>query len=112
MAQQYGRSAGVTVQMAGPFGNAGAAAKLAEITLPVSSWKGATSPYSQVVEIEGVSINSMVNLQLSVEQIQIFSQKDIAFSTENDGGEVTVYAFGEKPDADYTIQATIMEVTT
>ena len=112
MAQQYGNSSGISVQMAGPFGNAGTSAvKLTEISLPAANWKGAISPYSQVVAVEGVSVNSMVNLQPSVEQLEIFHDKDIAFSTENDGGVVTVYAIGDKPKNDYTIQATIVEVT-
>lgn len=111
MAQQYGNSSGISVHMAGPFGSAGAAVKLTEIYLPAANWKGAISPYSQVVAVEGVSVNSMVNLQPSVEQLEIFHDKDIAFSTENDGGVVTVYVIGDKPTNDYTIQATIMEVT-
>lgn len=111
MAQQYGNSSGITVQMAGPFGNAGGAGvKLTEITLPAANWKGAISPYSQVVAVDGVSVNSMVDLQPSVEQLEVFHDKDIAFSTENDGGVVTVYAIGDKPKNDYTIQATIVEV--
>ena len=112
MAQQYGNSSGINVQMAGPFGVAGGAAvKLTEISLPAANWKGAISPYSQVVEVEGVSVNSKVDLQPSVEQLEIFHDKDIAFSTENDGGVVTVYAIGDKPANDYIIQATIVEVT-
>ena len=111
MAQQYGNSSSITVQMEGPFGGSGGAAvKLTEITLPAANWKGAISPYSQVVAVEGVSVNSKVDLQPSVEQLEIFHDKDIAFSTENDGGVVTVYAIGDKPTNDYTIQATILEV--
>ena len=111
MAQQYGTSVGISVQMEGPFGGlGGVAVKLTAISLPAANWKGATSPYSQVVAVEGVSVNSMVDLQPSVEQLEIFHDKDIAFSTENDGGVVTVYAIGDKPTNDYTIQATIMEV--
>lgn len=112
MAQQYGNSNGISVQMAGPFaGGSASAVKLTEISLPAANWKGAISPYSQVVAVEGVSVNSQVNLQPSVEQLEIFHDKDIAFSTENDGGVVTVYAIGDKPMNDYTIQATIVEVT-
>ncbi len=111
MAQQYGEGGGITVYMEGPFGSGGGtAAKLTNITLLASDWKGGESPYSQVVTVEGVSINSMVNLQPSVEQLEIFHDKDIAFTTENDGGVVTVYAIGDRPTADYTIQATILEV--
>lgn len=110
MALEYGTGGTITVSMAGPFGGSGTSAKLTNITLLADNWKGATSPYSQVVTVEGVSVNSMVDLQPSVEQLEIFHDKDIAFSTENDGGVVTVYVVGDKPTSDYTIQATIMEV--
>lgn len=111
MALQYGAGGGITVAMEGPFGGSGAAVKLAQVTLRAADWKGAESPYSQVVEVEGVSVNSMVNLHPSVEQLEIFHDKDLAFVTENEDGVVTVFAIGDKPQNDYTIQATIMEVT-
>lgn len=111
MALEYGAGGSITVSMAGPFGGSGGAGvKLTHITLPADGWKGGESPYYQVVDVEGVSVNSMVNLQPSVEQLEIFHDKDLAFSTENDGGVVTVYAVGDKPTNDYTIQATIVEV--
>lgn len=111
MALQYGSGGGISVAMEGPFGGSGTAVKLTEVTLLASAWKGAESPYSQVVDVKDVSVNSMVSLQPSVEQLEIFHDKDIAFTTENDGGVVTVYAIGDKPTNDYTIQATITEVT-
>ena len=112
MALDYGTGGNITVVMEGPFagGGGGTSAKLTEVTLLAANWKGAESPYSQVVAIDDVSVNSMVNLQPSVEQLEIFHDKDIAFTTENDGGVVTVYAIGDKPTNDYTIQATVMEV--
>lgn len=111
MALDYGTGGNYSVTMAGPFaGGGGTSAKLTEITLLADSWKGGESPYYQVVEVEGVSVNSMVDLQPSVEQLEIFHEMDVAFTTENDGGVVTVYAIGDKPANDYTIQATIMEV--
>ena len=110
MALQYGSGGGISVAMEGPFGGSGSAVKLVDITLLASAWKGAESPFSQVVTVEDVSVNSMVNLHPSVEQLEIFHDKDLAFSTENDDGVVTVYAIGDKPTRDYTIQASIMEV--
>ncbi len=107
MALEYGTGGGITVSMAGPFGGSATAVKLTEITLLAANWKGGESPYSQVVEVEGVSVNSKVDLQPSVEML---NDKVIAFSTENDGGVVTVYAIGDKPTNDCTIQATIVEV--
>lgn len=111
MALDYGTGGPISVSMEGPFsGGGGTAVKLTNITLLASGWKGGESPYSQVVDIEGISVNSMVNLQPSVEQLEIFHNKDIAFTTENEGGIVTVFAIGDKPTNDYIIQATLVEV--
>ncbi len=87
-----------------------AAVRVAEITLLAANWKGDASPYSQVVAIDGVTPYSQVDLTPSVEQLTIFHDKDLVFVTENEDGTVTVYAIGQKPENDYTIQATIKEV--
>jgi hypothetical protein len=83
---------------------------IVDVVLLANEWVGDVSPYSQVVEIAEVTENSQVDLTPSVEQLAIFHNKDFAFVTENVGGVVTVYAIGEKPENDYTIQATITEV--
>jgi hypothetical protein len=88
----------------------GAPSRLSEATILADKWIGTASPYSQVVTIAGVTPNSQVDLTPSVEQLSIFYNKDLAFVTENVGGTVTVYAIGQKPVNDYTIQATITEV--
>ena len=85
-------------------------ALIGEVTLLADKWVGEDSPYSQVIEVAGVTENSQVDLTPSVEQLEIFYQKDLAFVTENDDGVVTVYAIGDKPANDYTIQVTITEV--
>ena len=84
--------------------------KLGEVTLLASAWAGSGSRYSQVVSIEGVTENSQVDLTPSAEQLETFHNKDLAFVTENEDGVVTVYAIGQKPENDYTIQVTITEV--
>ena len=84
--------------------------RIVNITLQASSWVGEEDPYSQVVSIEGVTENTKVDLQPSADQLAIFHDKDLAFVTENDGGVVTVFAIGDKPTQDYTIQATLKEV--
>jgi len=84
--------------------------RLASVVLLASNWEGSESPYTQIVTIEGVTERSKVDLQPSVAQLEIFHDKDIAFSTENDDGVVTVFAVGDKPTQDYTIQATVTEV--
>ena len=53
---------------------------------------------------------SKVDLLPSVEQLAIFHNKDVAFVTENEDGVVTVYAIGDKPTSDYTMQVSITEV--
>ena len=91
-------------------GAAGSAATIGEVTLLASKWVGNASPYSQVVQINGVTENCQVDLTPSIEQLAVFHNKDLAFVTENEGGVVTVYALGDKPTNDYTIQVTITEV--
>jgi hypothetical protein len=85
-------------------------AKIVEVTLLASAWDGDDHLYSQVVNIDGVTENSQVDLTPDVQQLATFYHKDISFVTENYGGVVTVYAIGQKPTNDYTIQATITEV--
>jgi hypothetical protein len=85
-------------------------ARIGEVTILANGWIGEASPYAQVVEVAGVTEYSQVDLTPSVEQLAAFHNKDLAFVTENDGGVVTVYAVGQKPQNDYTIQVTITEV--
>lgn len=80
------------------------------VTLLASAWVGDDSPYSQVVTIDKATKNSKIDLQPSVEQLVAFHDKDLAFVTENDDGVITVYAIGDRPTRDYTIQVTITEV--
>lgn len=86
-------------------------ASIGEVTILADAWHGDGHLYSQEVEIAGVTEHSQVDLTPSVEQLAIFYEKDLTFVTENDGGVVTVYAIGQKPANDYTIQVTITEVS-
>lgn len=88
----------------------GSPVTISEVTLLAENWVGEGHLFSQVVFIDGVTENSQVNLAPTVEQLAIFYDKDITFVTENDGGVVTVYVIGQKPQNDYTIQADIVEV--
>lgn len=88
----------------------GTTARIAEIELLANKWVGDESPYSQIVTIPGTTIYSQIDLTPSVEQLAIFHDKDLAFVTENEDGVVTVYAIGDKPQNDYTMQVTITEV--
>ena len=81
-----------------------------EVALLARNWVGTASRYSQVITIPGVTPYSKVDLLPSVEQLAIFHNKDVAFVTENNNGVITVYAIGDKPVLDYTIQVQITEV--
>ena len=81
-----------------------------EVELLAANWTGSNNLHSQVVSIDGVTENSRIDLTPSVEQLAVFYDKDLAFVTENEDGIVTVYAIGQRPENDYTIQVTITEV--
>ena len=83
---------------------------ITEVTLLAEAWAGADGLYSQLVSIDGATEYSKVDLLPSVEQLAIFHNKDVGFVTENEDGVVTVYAIGDKPLLDYTMQAQITEV--
>lgn len=85
-------------------------ARIVDVSIYANKWVGTKSPYSQVVEVEGATEYSQVDLTPSVEQLSVFYNKSLAFVTENVDGVVTVYAIGQKPTNDYTIQATVKEV--
>lgn len=89
----------------------GSTASIGVVELLADNWVGSDNLYAQVVDIDGVTEFSQVDLTPSVEQLVVFYEKDLTFVTENDGGVVTVYAIGQKPINDYTIQVTITEVS-
>lgn len=82
----------------------------ASVTLLADAWVGEENAYCQVVEVADVTIHTKVDLQPTSEQLAEFHHKVLGFVTENDGGVVTVYAIGDKPSGDYSIQATLTEV--
>lgn len=88
----------------------GSKATIGVAELLADKWVGGDNLHSQIVNIDGVTEKSQVDLTPSVEQLVIFYEKDLTFVTENDGGIVTVYAIGQKPTNDYEIQVTITEV--
>lgn len=88
-----------------------AAPKMTTITLLADAWDGETSPYSQVVIVNGVTKNSKIDLQPTATQIVELQDAEISLTTENNAGIITVWAIGDKPTVDYTMQALITEVT-
>lgn len=111
MAQSYGGSGcGTTVQSKGPFGSVKNADKISSMTMSVAAWKGFSSPFSQTVEVNGISSKSIVLLLPGPEQLQYLFENGTALVAENDDGTVTVHAIGNRPTRDITIQVAIQEV--
>lgn len=87
------------------------APKISEVTLLAAAWVSEEDKrHSQIVEIKDVSNKSQVDLTPDVQQLEVFYEKDVTFTTRNLSSEVTVYAIGQKPLNDYTVQVTLTEV--
>lgn len=86
------------------------ATSISTVTLLADSWTGVNSPYFQTVTINGVTNNSMVDLQPTPEQLAVWQDEGWAFTTLNDSGTVYVYVAGGQPTEDITVQVKIQEV--
>lgn len=111
MANEYGESSSITVEMDGPFGNTDSSVKSAEIKLLLADWKNGESPYYQTITLDGVSTKSKVDLQPTHEQIAALGATGTALTVKNEAGCIMVYAVGGKPDSDLSLLATITEVS-
>lgn len=80
------------------------------ITLLASAWTGDLSPYSQVITIDGVTSNSMIDLQPTPEQLATWQDEGLAFTTLNDNGTVYAYVAGDLPTEDISVQVKVQEV--
>ena len=85
--------------------------RMTTINLPASAWVGSSEPYSQAIEIATVTPLSKIDLQPTAQQIVDLQNAEISLMIDNDNGELTCYAIGNKPTSDYTIQVFIQEVT-
>ena len=84
--------------------------KRTSITLSAASWTGSTNLWSQVITVNGATVNSKIDLQPTAVQIVEMQNNNTALIVENNDGIITVYAIGNKPTVDYTMQALITEV--
>jgi hypothetical protein len=94
----------------GGSGGGADAPKLTTITMPASGWQGSSNPYSQVVACNGVNANSKLDLQPTPAQIVQLQDAEISLMATNNNGVVTVYAIGNKPTVNYTMDVLITEV--
>lgn len=87
--------------------------KVTNVTLTVEGWTldASTGTYVQSLGLGNITANSKIDLNLTVRQLNDFHKKDITFVTANENKVVKVYCIGQKPDAAYTVQVTITEVT-
>ena len=85
--------------------------KLATITISASKWGGSTSPYSQVVSVNGVNANSKLDLQPTPNIIASLQDSETSLMLTNNNGVVTAWAIGNKPTENYTVDVLITEVT-
>ena len=84
--------------------------KMTTVNLIAENWIGDNSPYSQVINVNGVTSNSKLDLQPTAAQLSELQNDDIALMLENNSGTVTAYALNYKPISDYTMQVLITEV--
>ena len=84
--------------------------KMTTITLLAASWVGSTNPWSQVVTVNGATVNSKIDLQPTATQIVELQDNEITLMLQNDNGVVTAWAIGNKPTKDYEMQVLITEV--
>ena len=62
--------------------------------------------------VDKITEYSKIDIQPTPEQLAMFEEKEVTFTTVNDDGNVYVYAVGVRPENTYdNIQVTITEVT-
>lgn len=85
--------------------------KINDVTLLADAWVSEEDKrHSQIVEVKDATNKSQVDLTPDIQQLEVFYEKDLTFLTKNLSRVVTVYAVGQKPLNDYTIQVTLTEV--
>lgn len=68
--------------------------------------------YCQYVDVLNATVtpNSKVDLQIAPEDLIIFAQKDLTFTTINADRQVRVCVVGQMPTQEYTFKATVTEM--
>lgn len=85
-------------------------ATISSVTLLAGDWNESGNTYTQTVIISGITVNSMINLQPTPEQLLELQNDEITLMIANNNGVVTAYAMNNKPTNDYTMQVLITEV--
>ena len=88
----------------------GAMPKLMTVTIPVAGWSGNASPYNQVIAMNGVNVNSRLEMLPTPDQILMLQELEISLTITNNNGVVTVYSFYGKPESDMEMQILVTDV--
>jgi hypothetical protein len=83
--------------------------KIRTASLLKNAWVGDSSPWSQVVQIPSVTINSKIELQPTVFQLASLQSSRTSLTIENNDGAVTVYATGGLPTENYEMRVLITD---
>lgn len=83
--------------------------KMKGIVIPLSAWDG-DGPYTQTLEIDGITSNSKIDMQADASTIAELVKGEFSVTIKNDNGTVTAYAVGKKPEFDISLQIVITEV--
>lgn len=81
-------------------------------TLYADAWYDQGDVYYQPIYIKGVTRDSIINLNLTDNQIELLEDNNTTFFVKNNKGETFAYAIGYKPDHDYTVDVIITETAT
>lgn len=106
-----GSIVGAVNEVAAMARSGGAVEYVTNVDLPAANWQTAKEgQYYQDFEISAVTPTSRVTIGFDAAQLFILQDKVITFSAENEDGVVRIYATGDKPTLDYTVQINIKEV--
>lgn len=95
-----------------PVGSGSATDKIIYVEVFADKWQPHPNGtgYYQIVTTEEIPALSMVTLQLTTEQVEIFTEKALTFKTENHSGVLWITVVGQIPENDYVFQCKIEEV--
>jgi len=105
------RGMAASAQAGGGGGGGGSAQVSVGVISVGTTWSG-SDPYSQVITVTGVSIDSksIVDLQPTAAQLaSIMADGVDAMLVENNAGTLTLYALGGTPSSALTLQCIVME---
>ena len=81
-------------------------------TLYADAWYDQGDIYYQPIYIKGVTRNTIINIELTDEQVALLEDNSTSLLIKNNKGEVFAYAVGYKPVRDYTVSVIMTETIT